>query len=119
MRTPDVALGWVVLALVFLDELLAVAAAYVWGAHVSGWALGLVAATTVVAVWALFASPRAACGGPLVRPAVKVLVLLGAGAGLWAADHPRAAVVLWVFSAVVNATAQRASVLALVENRSA
>ena len=45
-----VALGWFVLALVFADEVLAVAAAAVWGSWAGGPLLGLAAALAVVAV---------------------------------------------------------------------
>ncbi|RLV47995.1 DUF2568 domain-containing protein [Nocardioides mangrovicus] len=100
------AFGWTVLALVFLDELLAMAASYVWGAHAAGWWLGVLAAIAVVLVWFLFASPKAQYGGPLVRPVVKVLVFAMASLGLWAAGHPGSALALLTFSVVVNGLAQ-------------
>ncbi len=109
-----VALGWTVLALVFLDELLAMAAAGVWGHHAGGALLAVLMPLAVVAVWFLFASPRARYGGPVVRPVVKVLVFTLASIGLWAADHPGWAVAMLVFSAVVNALAQLPTVQALV-----
>ncbi|GAA4713283.1 hypothetical protein GCM10025782_06850 [Pedococcus ginsenosidimutans] len=108
------ALGWMVLALVFLDEVLAAVAAGVWGQHTGGPALAVAAPVAVVAVWWAFASPKARYGGPVVRPVVKVLVFGLASAGLWAAGHPTAAVALLVFSVVVNALAQLPSVRALV-----
>ncbi len=107
--------GWTVLALVFLDELLAMAAAYVWGQHASGWLLGLLAAVVAVAAWFLFASPKARFGGPVVRPAVKVLVFTLASAGLWVAGHHTAALILLVFSVAVNAAAQVPSIKSLAE----
>ena len=111
---PVAGLGWLVLALVFLDEVLAAVAAGVWGAHADGVVLAVLAPVAVVAVWWAFASPKARWGGPVVRPVVKVLVFGLASAGLWAAGHPTAAVALLVFSVVVNALAQLPSVRALV-----
>jgi hypothetical protein len=108
------AVGWTVLALVFLDELLAGAAAGVWGAHVGGVVPATLAVATVIAAWALFASPRAHVGGPVVRPVVKVLVFGLASLGLLLAGHPEAAAALLVFSVVVNALAQLGFVQALI-----
>ncbi|WP_406832943.1 DUF2568 domain-containing protein [Pedococcus sp. KACC 23699] len=107
-------LGWCVLALVFLDEVLAAVAAGVWGRYAGGVLLAVLAPVAVVAVWWAFASPRARFGGPVVRPVVKVLVFGLASAGLWAAGHPTAAVALLVFSVVVNAAAQLPWVRSLV-----
>jgi Protein of unknown function (DUF2568) len=101
-----VVLGWLVLALVFLDELLAAAAAAVWGAHAGGPALAVLAPVVVVAVWWMFASPKAPRGGPVVRPVTKVLVFGLASAGLWVAGHHSSALGFLVFSVVVNALAQ-------------
>ena len=106
--------GWTVLALVFLDELFAVAAAAVWGAHVAGVLLAVVAALVTVTVWFFFASPKARYGGPVVRPVVKVAVFTLASAGFWAAGHPGWALSLLVFSMVVNGLAQLPGVQALV-----
>jgi hypothetical protein len=100
-----VGFAWSVLALVFVDELLAMAAAGVWGAHVA-WPLALVMPLLTIMVWFLFASPKARYGGPVVRPVVKVLVFVLASAGLWAAGHHGLAVALLVFSVVVNGLAQ-------------
>lgn len=111
------ALGWLVLALVFLDEVLAAVAAGVWGAYAGGWALAVLAPAVVVAAWWVFASPRARWGGPVVRPVVKVLVFGLASLGLWAAGHHGWAVVLLVFSLVVNGLAQLRSVRALVDEQ--
>jgi hypothetical protein len=52
-------LGWSVLALVFLDELLVMAALAVWGADAGGWLLAVAAVLAGVLVWFLFASPKA------------------------------------------------------------
>ena len=111
---PVAGLGWLVLALVFLDEVLAAVAAGVGGAHAGGIVLAVLAPVVVVGVWWAFASPKARWGGPVARPLVKVLVFGLASAGLWAAGHPSAAVALLVFSVVVNALAQLPSVRALV-----
>ena len=107
-------LGWTVLALVFLDELLAVAAAGVWGQHVGGVLLAVVMPPTTVLVWALFASPQARFGGSVVRPVVQVLVFTLASLGLWAAGHPGWALALLAFSALVHGLAQLPGVRSLV-----
>lgn len=109
-------LGWTVLTLVFVDELLAVAAAAAWGEHAGGWGLAVGAALLTVVVWALFASPRARFGGPVVRPVTKVLVFTLASTGLWAAGHHGLALALFAFSAVVNGLAQLPSVKVLVRD---
>jgi hypothetical protein len=102
-------IAWLVLTLVFVDELLATAAAGVWGAQVT-WPLAVVMPIVTMLVWFLFASPKARYGGPVVRPAVKVLVFVLASAGLWATGHHGLAVALFVFSAVVNGVAQAPAV---------
>ena len=106
--------GWSVLSLVFLDELLAVAAAAVWGAHVGGPVLAVVMGLLTMLVWFLFASPKARYGGEVVRPVTKVLVFTLASAGLWASGHHALAIALFVFSGVVNALAQAPSIKVLV-----
>ena len=111
-----VVFGWFVLALVFLDELLAMAAFGVWGWQASPrwllvWLLPLLAMTA----WFFFASPKAAYGGPVVRPVVKVLVFGLASLALWAAGHPGWAVGLLAFSVVVNGLALLPAVRALPE----
>lgn len=98
-------LGWLVLATVFALELVAVAAAIVWGRWQAGWWLGLVAAGAVVVAWGLFASPRAPWGSPVVRPVVKVLVFGLTSLGLWVAGHPLAALWLAAAAVVVHALA--------------
>jgi len=111
-----VALGWTVLALVFLDELLVMVAAGVWGSSAGGLVLAVVMPVLVVLVWFLFASPKARFGGPVVRPVVKVLVFGLASLGLWAAGHHSLAVALLVFSVVVNAVDQLPEIRALAES---
>lgn len=99
MRGREVppALGWTVLALVFLDEVLAVAAL--------GYAWGLLVAVAAVAAWWAFASPKAPLGNPVTRPVAKVVVFGAACVGLWLAGREGLAVALLVFSVVVNALA--------------
>jgi hypothetical protein len=102
-----VAIGWIVLALVFLDELFAVTCAGVWGWHAPGrailvWLLPIV----VMTIWFFFASPKARYGGPVRRPIVKVVVFVLASLALWDAGYARLAVAMLVFSAVINALAQ-------------
>lgn len=109
--------AWLVLALVFLDELLAVAAAAIWGAHRSGALVAIIAGLAVVVVWFLFASPKARFGGPVVRPATKTVVFLLAAAGLWTAGLRGWAVAFLAFSLVVNALAQLPSVRAAMSPR--
>ena len=98
--------GWFVLALVFVDELLAMAAFGVWGWQASPrwllvWLLPLLAMTA----WYFLASPKAAYGGPVVRPVVKVVVFGLASLALWDAGRPGWALALLVFSVVVNGLA--------------
>ena len=107
------ALGWTVLALVFLDEVLLVAAAWVAAAERAGWAAGALAAVAVVAAWWAFASPNAPYGGRVTRPVTKVLVVLAACGGLWWTGHEHAAVALLAFSVVVNGLDQLPSVARL------
>jgi hypothetical protein len=109
-------LGWTVLFFVFVDELLAIAAAAVWGTHVANAVLGVVMAILTILVWFLFASPKARFGGSVVRPVTKVLVFSLASIGLWASGHHALAVALFVFSAVINGLAQLPSVKALVQD---
>jgi hypothetical protein len=107
-------LGWTVLFLVFVDELLAVGAAAVWGDHVANIWLAIGMAVLTIFVWFLFASPKARFGGPVVRPVTKVLVFSLASVGLWASGHEALAVALFVFSAVINGLAQLPSVKVLI-----
>ncbi|GCD90863.1 DUF2568 domain-containing protein [Nocardioides sp. LS1] len=109
-----VILGWSVLALVFVDEVLAVVAAGVWGQHAAGWWLAVLAPVVTMLVWFLFASPKAEHSGPVVRPGTKVLVFTLAALGLWVAGHHGPAVAFLAFSVVVNAVAQAPSIRALM-----
>ena len=113
------ALGWRVLALVFVDELLAATAAAVWGNHAGGVLLAIVMPLLVVVVWWVFASPKAPRGGPVVRPVTKVLVFGLAALGLWAAGHHAGALAFLVFSVVVNGLALLPSIQALVSEADA
>jgi hypothetical protein len=107
-------LGWWVLALVFLDELLAVAAFGVWGwAHDPRWLLVWLLPLAAMTAWFLVASPKATYGGPVGRPVVKVIVFGLASLALWDAGHPAWALALLVFSAVVNALAMLPPIAAL------
>jgi hypothetical protein len=110
------AVAWIILGLVFLDELLACAAAAVIGwAMPAPWLFVWLLPLVVVVVWFLFASPKARYGGPVVRPLVKVLVFGLASLGLWLVGHETAAIVLLVFSVVVNGLAQLRFVRAAAE----
>ena len=110
-----VTFGWFVLALVFLDELLAMAAFGVWGWGASpAWLLVWLLPLVAMLVWFLFASPKAPYGGPVVRPAVKVLVFGLASWALWDAGRPGWAVALLVVSVIVNALAMLPAVSTLV-----
>jgi len=100
------AFGWIVLALVFLDELLAMAGLGVYGWSTSlPWLMVWLLPLLGMLAWFLFASPKARYGSAVVRPVVKVLVFGLASAGLWAAGHHTLALALLVFSVVVNALA--------------
>ena len=111
-----IGLGWSVLMLVFVDEVLAVAAFGVWGWQQDPrwlwvWLLPLAAMTA----WFLFASPKARYGGRLRRPLVKMVVFGLATLALWDAGHPDLAVGLLAFSVAVNALAQIPAIAALPE----
>ena len=111
-----VAFGWTVLALVFVDELLAVAAFGVWGWHSSApWLLVWLAPLLAMLAWYFFASPKAPYGGPGVRPTVKLLVFGLASVSLWGSGHPTLAVALLAFSVVVNALAMIPAIRELAE----
>jgi hypothetical protein len=112
-------LGWLVLALVFVDEVAAAVAAGVWGGYAAGWWLAVLAPVAVVAAWWAFASPKARYGGPVVRPVVKVLVFGLASLGLWEAGHHGWAVALLVFSIVVNGLAQLPAIRTLATDAGA
>jgi hypothetical protein len=104
--------AWGVLGLVFVDELLAMAAFGVWGWEVGSprWLLVVALPLLAMTVWWLFASPKAAWGGPIRRPVAKVLVFGLATVALWAAGHPAWAIAFLAFSVVVNGFAALPSV---------
>jgi hypothetical protein len=113
-----VGLAWGVLALVFLDELLAVAAFGIWG-----WQVGtprllmtVLLPLLAVAVWGLVASPRARYGSGGRREVAKVLVLGLASLALWDAGHHGGGAALLVFSLVVNGLALLPAVSAVAES---
>ena len=111
-----VALGWTVLALVFLDELLALAGLGVYGWSASPrWLLVWLLPLLAMLAWVLFASPKARFGSDVVRPLVKLLVFGSASLGLWAAGHPALALALLAFSLVVNALAMLPSIRDLAQ----
>jgi hypothetical protein len=58
-RQNDPVFAWTVLALVFLDEVLALVALGVWGADAGGAWLAVLAPALGVALWWAFASPNA------------------------------------------------------------
>ena len=105
------------LGLVFVDELLAMAAFAVWGWQVGtprGLLVVLLPLAAMIAWW-LFASPKARFGGGGRRGVVKVLVFGLATLALWDAGHHGWAVALLVFSVVVNGLALLPNVRAVAE----
>lgn len=109
------AFGWTVLALVFLDELLAMAALGLGGwASPAPWLQVWLLPLAGMATWWSLASPNAPYGGPVVRPVAKVLVFGLACVALALAGHPGWAVAVLVFSVVVNGLALLPGVRALV-----
>lgn len=66
------------------------------------WLLPLLA----MLAWFFLASPKAAYGGPVVRPVVKVIVFGLGSLALWDAGHPGWALALLAFSVLVNGMAQ-------------
>lgn len=108
--------GWSVLLLVFVDELLAISAAATWGEYQGGAPLAIGAGLAVVAIWYLFASPKAPYGGRQIRPVVKVLVFSLASVGLWASDHHILAIAFFAFSVAINALAQLPSIKVLIRD---
>ena len=99
-------LGWTILALLFVDELLVMAAYGVWGADVQGVLLAVVLPIVAMLCWWSFGSPKAPYGGPVRRPVFKTVIFLLGSLALWDAGHPGWAVALLAFSAVINALAQ-------------
>jgi hypothetical protein len=111
------AFAWVMLTLVFFDELAAMAAFGVWGWQVGSPRLLLVVVLPLAAMvaWWLFASPKARYGSGGRREIVKVLVFGLASLALWDAGHHGRAVALLVFSVVVNAVALHPRIKAVAE----
>lgn len=127
--------GWTVLTLLFVDELLAMAAFGVWGywsggqvtdgGEGAGWHVGgpvrlllaIVLPLAVMAIWWAFASPKAPYGGPVVRYTVIASVFCLASLALWHADRPDWALALFVFSVVVNGLSLLPSIRSLVPTR--
>jgi hypothetical protein len=108
--------GWTVLALVFVDELLAMAAFGVWGwEHDPQWLLVWLLPVLAMVVWFLLASPKAPYGRPPLREVTKVVVLGLAVLALADAGHETWAVALLVFSVVVNGLALLPSIRVLTE----
>jgi hypothetical protein len=99
-------MAWLILTLVFVDEVLAIVATSIWGAHAGGWPLAVAAPLVTTAIWWAFASPKAPYGGQFVRPVAKVVVFGLASAGLLVAGHPGWALALIVFSILINACTQ-------------
>jgi hypothetical protein len=99
--------AWGVLTLVFVDELAAMAALGVWGWQVGTprWLLVVLLPLLAMTAWWLFASPRARFGSGGRRELVKVLVFGLATLALWDAGHHEWAVLLLVFSVLVNGLA--------------
>jgi hypothetical protein len=114
-----VGFAWTVLALVFADELAAMAAFAVWGWQVGTprWLLVVLLPLAAMTAWWLFASPKARYGGGGRRELVKVLVFGLATLALWDAGHHAWAVALLVFSVVVNGLALLPGVRAVADQR--
>jgi len=109
--------GWTVLALVFVDELLAMAAFGIWGwDHDPRWLLVWLLPIAAMLTWFFFASPKAAYGGDVVRPVAKVVVFGVATLALWDTGHETWAALFLVFSVVINALALLPSIRVLVDS---
>ena len=99
--------GWCVLALVFVDEVVALIAFALWGYERDPWWVWVwLLPLAGMQAWFWFASPRARFATPVLRPLVKVLVFGLATLALWALGHPTEAMAFLVFSISVNALAQ-------------
>lgn len=116
--TVPAPVGWLVLALVFVDELLLIAGGIDVGRHLGGWAVGLLLGLIVVGAWFLFASPKAAYAGRLGRPVTKGVVVGAVCGGLWAVGHDVAAPALLAFSLVINVLASMPSIARLASAES-
>ena len=110
--------GWLILFLVFVDEVLAMVALGYWGWHLEpGWLWVWVLPLVGMLAWYSFASPKARYRHPVGRPFVKLLVFGLATYGLWDTDHATLAGAFLVFSVAINALAQIPGVYSLVEHR--
>lgn len=110
--------GWLILLLVFVDEVLALVALGYWGWHLDpGWLWVWLLPLAGSQAWFWFASPQARWGHPLGRPLVKLLVFGFATYGLWDTGHPTEAAAFFVFSVAINALAQIPAVSSLVDVR--
>jgi hypothetical protein len=108
--------GWTVLALVFVDELLVMAAYGIWGwQHDPRWLWVWLLPVAGMTVWYFFASPKAPYGHAVGRPVVKVVVFGLATLALWDAGHETWAVAFLVFSVVINALALLPSIRVLMD----
>lgn len=108
--------GWLVLLLVFVDELLCLVAFGMWGwQHDPAWLWVWLLPLAGALAWFTFASPKARFGGTVVRPVVKLVVFGLATAALWDLGRPTAAGAFLVFSLTVNALATIPSIAALAD----
>jgi Protein of unknown function (DUF2568) len=101
-------LAWafLVLALVFASEVLALIAFGMWGwDHSPRWLLVWLLPLLGAVVWGTFASPKATYGGPLARPIVKVLVFVAAFLALLDVSGTGWALAFLAFAAVINGLA--------------
>jgi hypothetical protein len=95
-----------VLVLLFVSELLALAAFGWWGwEHSPRWLLVWLLPLLGAVVWGLFASPKARYGGPRARPIVKVLVYAVAFLAIRDVGDYSWALAFLVVSALVNGLA--------------
>jgi hypothetical protein len=110
-------MAWIVLTLVFVDELLALAAFAVWGQDRAGWWLAVLAPVVAIVAWWLFAAPKAPYGR-FARLPVKVVVFGLAAWALWDAGYPGWSLAFIALSVVVNGLAQLPAVRAAHPHRS-
>ncbi|THA71247.1 DUF2568 domain-containing protein [Streptomyces sp. A0958] len=98
--------------LAFLVELVALACLFWWGFSLADHLavrlpLGCAVLAAAIALWALFAAPRARFRPPLAGVlAVKALVLGGGASALYGVGHPTAAAALAVVVVVNTALAE-------------